>query len=429
MKLYLIAIFAISFLSMVYFVSASITIRSGTTCQGGEVCLFSLWNQSNSHVGQCGNYTNYTVCSNEITASTLRPNSCNSNEDSILTLFQPNNTHVAKNTRGFNYSYAICVTPKPYTCGIRTSCLAGQTCAGSVFNITNTHFASCGFYPYQVCCGNDTIAPTISNQTLNMTSINPGAGVRFVANVTDNFDVYSVIATVQYPNGTLANFTMSPLTTGDLYYYDFSDTNVNGNYYWLYTYANDSVGNWASSNPNLLFRTLGINYNIAGSAFDSISGAPMTSGTVTAIVKETGDRGTGTITNGQYSASFATSLNSNQTKFTVGIILNGTGKVGYGQLSLGNGPQAQQIAACSSNLLHFGGTAVDLSGTLISSGNITAIVKSELNTYSNSTSFSNGVWDIYITPCLISGGLYPFNFIITSSDGRVSNVFLNQIAK
>lgn len=169
-------------------------------------------------------------------------------------------------------------------------------------------------------------------------------------------------------------------------------------------------------------------YDIQGFAYDSSTGLSISSGTVTAIIKENGDRNTTTITNGVYNANISTTLNFNQTKFTIGLIFTGEGKKGYSQIVIGNGAFVQQTQKCSTNQLHFTGIATDTSsGTTLVSGTVTTSVKDAI-TYTNSTAFSSGTWDIYLSPCLISGGLYTFNFIIRSTDGRQSNLFVNQVA-
>jgi hypothetical protein len=425
MKIYLAAIIFMFFLIFIGHAFAAITIRSGS-CLAGETCLFSAWNLSNSHVGQCGYYTNYSVCSDEVSSAAIR-NACLSNEGILLSFFQPNNTHVGK----FDvYSYFLCAPPRNYSCGVRISCLSGQSCLGSLYNKTNSHFAECNFYSYQICCGFDTTPPTISNESINATSILPGQAVRFTANVTDNFEVSKVIVTVQYPNGTLKNYTIS-LLSGDIYFLDFTDTLDNGIYIWKTTYANDSVNNFSTSSPNLQFRVLGITYTIKGIALDSSTGEKILSGTATAIIKETGDRNSGTITDGSYTINLRTHLNTSINKFTVGIILNSTdGRIGYNYMTMGYGPFAEQTQTCSVNQWHFKGKAIDSStGTVIDQGTVQVTVVNEAaKVYTNTTTFSAGSWDIYISPCLISGGLYTFQFTISSGEKTI-NMFINQVAK
>lgn len=156
-----------------------------------------------------------------------------------------------------------------------------------------------------------------------------------------------------------------------------------------------------------------VTYNINGVAIDSLTGAIIQSGTATATIQETGESGTITFANGNYTISLGSSLLANQTTFHVGLIITGTGKTGYDYLTIGNGPPATQTATCTTKQYHFTGNAFDQSGNLISSGIISISVEGVPGT--NSTTFSSGVWDIYISPCLISGGMYNFQFALSGS--------------
>jgi len=102
--------------------------------------------------------------------------------------------------------------------------------------------------------------------------------------------------------------------------------------------------------------------------------------------------------------------------------------MGYIQLIAGGGKFLSAVQTCSIKTWQFSGTAVDTTGAPITSGNLTVSVEGELQTYTNSTIFTNGVLDINISPCLISGNLYTFNFKIASGD-KVSSLSINQVAK
>lgn len=39
-----------------------------------------------------------------------------------------------------------------FTCTIRNSCLANETCLFSIYSIENAHVASCNYFDYKVCC-------------------------------------------------------------------------------------------------------------------------------------------------------------------------------------------------------------------------------------------------------------------------------------
>jgi len=128
----------------------SCTVRSGTSCNADEVCLFSMWNLTNSHVGQCSYYTNYTVCCTNLTSSAIKT-SCDSDEGGVISLYTQNNSHVERYGYG-SYSYNLCVKPK-VQCTLRTSCLSDETCVISLYADTNSHVAECDtFYSNKVCC-------------------------------------------------------------------------------------------------------------------------------------------------------------------------------------------------------------------------------------------------------------------------------------
>jgi hypothetical protein len=255
-----------------------------------------------------------------------------------------------------------------------------------------------------------SIATTCSNSQFNITW-------------TDVFGISTVFIE--------GNWSGSPVNYTSIQYgsvYSYSTLLFPGTFYWK-SYANNSFNMWNSSDSWIFTVTQGgYIYSIKGNAYDSSTGIPVSTGTATVIIKENGDRNIGPVTNGAYNVNLGACLNSNQTKFTVGLIFSGGGKQGYNQIILGNGPFATQTQKCSTNQLHFTGTATDAdTGAVISNGTVSVNVK-EVNTYTNSTTFSNSNWDIYISPCLISGGLYTFNFIVRSSDGKQSNLFINQIA-
>jgi hypothetical protein len=240
---------------------------------------------------------------------------------------------------------------------------------------------------------------------------------------TDNTGVSTVLIEGNW-SGYPVNYSATQY--GSLYTY--SVILPVGTFYWK-SYAQNSGGVWNVTDPWIITTTVGgYIYSVKGNAYDASSGSPVSSATGTAIIKQSGEKNIGTVTNGAYLITLSTCLNSNQTKFDIGLIFSTGVKKGFSQITIGNGPFATQAQQCSTNQLHFSGTAIDVSsGNVINSGTINVNAKGTIS-YSNTTTFSNGSWDIYISPCLVSGASYQFNFIITSSDGRQSNLILNQIA-
>ncbi len=194
-------------------------------------------------------------------------------------------------------------------------------------------------------------------------------------------------------------------------------------------YAKDAVGNDAT--PVTIFfsvDTIGC-YAISGKAYDYFTGLLINNGTAIATVKENGKTMSSNVTNGTYSLCIYTGISASKNSFTVGVVVNSTdGKSGWNTFVIGSGPFASQTQACSVRQLHFTGNAISTSGA-ISQGAVGATVNTEKGIFTNSTSFANGFWDIYISPCLISGGLYTFNFALSSSDGKSSTLSLQQVAR
>ncbi len=422
-RFWLITLFLLSFVFLLRIAVATITIETGATCNAGETCLFSVWNLTNSHVGACGYYTNYTVCTNEINSVATRQNSCNLGEGTLLSFFQINNTHIGDYSQ---FQYKLCATPSNYTCAFKTSCSSGQTCLGSAYSNANGHFGNCGYFQYQICCGNDITPPVITNQTLNSTEVTIGKTERMTANVTDDFYVSTVIVTVLTPSGSIQNYTMG-LLSGNLYYLDYTALQ-NGAYMWTTTYANDTSNNWAIAFPNLQFFVAGINYTVSGNVFDSITGNPISGGTVTLIIKESGDSGSGTINNGVFTGQIQSYLDANSSSLTLGLISNGGGKIGYAQFILGSGPFANQIAACKLKTFQLQGYAIDpTSGQVLQSGTVTGFLTNETTTITNTTSFTSGQWSISLTACMFLGGMYPIDLILNAA-GKTVQEELNVIS-
>jgi hypothetical protein len=170
-------------------------------------------------------------------------------------------------------------------------------------------------------------------------------------------------------------------------------------------------------------------YMIKGVVLDYETGQPVQSGIITGIIKETGEIGTASIADGYFMLKFNSTTNVTTKKFTLSLIISTSeNKMGYVQLIAGGGEFVSTVQNCSIKQWQFSGTAVDITGAPITSGNLTVSVNGELQTYTNSTIFNNGVLDIGISPCLISGNLYTFNFKISSGD-RASSLSINQVAK
>jgi len=125
-------------------ISADAVIRKGN-CTPDETCLFSIYRQNDSHVGQC-NYYNYSVCYPYQKVVVLRNGTCNNDENCILSQYKPNNSHVAK-CNYYNYSLCINENSNFY---LTTEC-NGQHRIITFYNQKDSHVGSLGYYNYTLC--------------------------------------------------------------------------------------------------------------------------------------------------------------------------------------------------------------------------------------------------------------------------------------
>jgi len=182
-----------------------------------------------------------------------------------------------------------------------------------------------------------------------------------------------------------------------------------------------------SSSVQTYYATVSANCMLKGNAFYVDTGNEIASGTVTYIIKETGDTDSVSFTNGYFELPCAFP-NVPGKRVTVGIIVSSSdNKLGYVQLIAGGGSSTAQTQECSTKQWYFNGTAADIvTGRQISQGNVSVSVMG--TRYINTTYFSNGEWGINLSPCLISGQVYTFQFAI-SGENKLSVAFVNQVAK
>lgn len=92
--------------------------------------------------------------------------------------------------------------------------------------------------------GNDTIAPVITNCSVNDTTLGNNEIARFQCNVTDDIDVYKANGTIE---GTVYDFVKE----NDWYYYNFQCSDSNPEINWTFFQVVDLVGNYSSTDPSL----------------------------------------------------------------------------------------------------------------------------------------------------------------------------------
>lgn len=125
--------------------SVTCSLRYGS-CNTDESCLFSVYRETNSHLGNCSTY-DYKVCCSNLQGN-LKEGACSSTETKIFSIFKQNGSH-----GGYygNYNVSVCVTPQA-VCALRSACKSSEVCVVSFYNDQNSHAARCGYYTNQLCC-------------------------------------------------------------------------------------------------------------------------------------------------------------------------------------------------------------------------------------------------------------------------------------
>lgn len=116
------------------------------SCEADETCLFSLRNETNSHLGNCSVY-NYKVCCKNLN---VEMGSCTPISESLLSLAKEENSHASYEIAS-EYNISICIFPQA-VCSLREQCTRNEVCIVSFYNDTNSHAAKCGYYKNNLCC-------------------------------------------------------------------------------------------------------------------------------------------------------------------------------------------------------------------------------------------------------------------------------------
>ncbi|MDD5453918.1 MAG: DUF2341 domain-containing protein [Candidatus Ratteibacteria bacterium] len=102
--------------------------------------------------------------------------------------------------------------------------------------------------------------PTLTSSSFNPTSGTGGVLTTLTANFSDNTAVSSAIVSIQTPNQTASNYTMSctPSGTNATCTLDYTDTDAAGTYTVLKFYPKDNAGNEGSITPSLTYLVLAV---------------------------------------------------------------------------------------------------------------------------------------------------------------------------
>lgn len=153
MKPYFIVLSVLLFFSLLLAADseATPTCTQRTTCNSGEICVFEVSQENNTHVASCDSPYTTKVCCTEIDSVAIR-SSCNANEGGIISMYATTNSHAGRKEY---YNNVVCArnssTGNPVVTNMRSSCLARENCVVSVFQENNTHVAHCDYYSTKVC--------------------------------------------------------------------------------------------------------------------------------------------------------------------------------------------------------------------------------------------------------------------------------------
>ncbi|MBU5688612.1 MAG: right-handed parallel beta-helix repeat-containing protein, partial [Candidatus Aenigmarchaeota archaeon] len=231
--------------------SISCVLRSNS-CNSGEFCLFSRYQQDNSHVGNCSAYSLLTCCSDPYLEKVEIKSSCGLGENGTISMFNYTNAHAEIYTAG-NYDYKVCVSC-PWFCSLRTSCLPDEYNLASLNASTNAHIASPGYYGLQVCCKREDIAPTASNIGQNSSSIQPGQAVKIYVFWQDNGNLsHTILETNETGSWQNKSIYGSPLTikaNSGWSNFTWQNSSISNRVVSWRVYANDTCGNWHATGIN-----------------------------------------------------------------------------------------------------------------------------------------------------------------------------------
>jgi len=127
-------------------VSAEPSFSIKDSCEtGDELNLFSMNDKKGGNIGDPG-YFQHQVCVTEVSSTEIR-SSCRSDESSIISMFERNDSHASVFD---DYRYDVCVD------GLEVS--LNKTCEKPIVSLhskTDSHVAEPGHFKYQLCATRD----------------------------------------------------------------------------------------------------------------------------------------------------------------------------------------------------------------------------------------------------------------------------------
>jgi len=162
------------------------------TCSEAETCVFSVPQENDTHIGQCG-YFGLNYCCEDIQMARFDEEGCSEREGAILKAYQLDNTHVEA-PELTNYPISICAWN--CSCSIKDHCNADEECVASIYDFTNSHVGECGYFDNQICCkcgnsifGNADLNEPIPENNAVSVSSNPELSIKVNTSLEIDSDV------------------------------------------------------------------------------------------------------------------------------------------------------------------------------------------------------------------------------------------------
>jgi len=139
-------------------------------CGSGTFCVFSMYNNTNSHIATCASDYPLKVCcgaTGTILTTSTSNNKCTSNQGFLFSGFKLYNTHVDTNDKanfGYDNNFCLSSSNTKVSCSVESGACATGTCVAKLFDYVNSHVGDCSSeYGLTLCCGlSDNQAPSIS---------------------------------------------------------------------------------------------------------------------------------------------------------------------------------------------------------------------------------------------------------------------------
>jgi len=138
---------AIIILIMFFTIPLALAVTRENGCNSGETEMFSLYDEENSHIAKPG-FFNYSVCYPEPIEINLTEGNCTGNQFFVLSQYKINDSHVSAEKSFYNYS--LCASVE---CTITSEVCPRDYHMASLNKLNNSHLGNYSEYQYKLCCG------------------------------------------------------------------------------------------------------------------------------------------------------------------------------------------------------------------------------------------------------------------------------------